>query len=135
MTLQSVQPDAAAEQTPPRGETRRLAPSQIWGNLDPRKVSALYVLLVIVMIFAIWVPDTFLRVATVQQVFNSNAVIGLAALSLAIPLAARVFDLSFAYTMSLSGVTAAHFIADKDWPVWLAVGAALCVALVVGLIN
>lgn len=135
MTLQSVEPDVAAEQGPPHREDRRATRSRVLGNLDPRKVSALYVLLAIVGIFSIWVPDTFLQVATIRQVFNSNAVIGLAALSLAIPLAARVFDLSFAYTMSLSGVTAAHFIANKDWPVWAGVGAALCVALLVGLIN
>ena len=135
MTLQSVQPEAVTAETAPRRESRGLGGSRIWGNLDPRKVSALYVLLAIILVFSIWVPDTFLRTATVRQVFNSNAVIGLAALALAIPLAARVFDLSFAYTMSLSGVTAAHFISDKDWPVWAAVGAALLVALVVGLIN
>jgi len=135
MTLQSVQADTADHGSTSRPEVDRTATSRIWGNLDPRKVSALYVLLAIVVIFSFWVPDTFLQVATIRQVLNSNAVIGLAALALAIPLAARVFDLSFAYTMSLSGVTAAHFIVDKDWPVWLAVGAALFVALVVGLIN
>ena len=135
MTLQSVQPDAALEQAPPRSDRSRATPSRMLGHLDPRKVSALYVLLAIVVIFSVWVPDTFLQAATVKQVFNSNAVIGLAALALAIPLAARVFDLSFAFTMSLSGVTAAHFVADRDWPVWAAVGAALCVALIVGVIN
>ena len=135
MTLQSVQPEAATEETVPSHASRGPRTSRILGNLDPRKVSALYVLLAIILVFSIWVPDTFLRTATVRQVFNSNAVIGLAALALAIPLAARVFDLSFAYTMSLSGVTAAHFIVDKDWPVWLAVGAALFVALIVGVIN
>lgn len=135
MTLQSVQESPAAEAGTTRQDVPREVASRVWRTLDPRKVSALYVLLVIVVIFSIWVPDTFLQVATVRQVLNSNAVIGLAALSLAIPLAARVFDLSFAFTMSLSGVTAAHFIADKDWPVWLAVGAALVVALLVGVIN
>ena len=37
--------------------------------------------------------------------------------------------------MSLSGVTAAHFIVNNNWPVFLAVGAALVVALIVGFIN
>src|SRR4051794_15810561 len=135
MALQSIEADATDEQAPVAREERPSVGSRIRRSLDPRKVSALYVLAAIMLIFALWVPDTFLRVATVRQVFNSNAVIGLAALSLTIPLASRVFDLSFAYTMSLSGVTAAHFVADKDWPVWLAVGAALVVALLVGLIN
>ncbi|HWJ10255.1 MAG TPA: ABC transporter permease, partial [Nocardioides sp.] len=59
----------------------------------------------------------------------------LAALAIIIPLSARVFDLSFAYTMSLSGVTSAYFIAEHDWPLWQAVAAGLGAALVVGFIN
>jgi len=103
--------------------------------ISPKRVSALYVLLAIIVLFSFWAPETFPRYATVQQVLNGNAVIGLAALALAFPLSARVFDLSFAYTMSLSGVTAAHFVADKHWPLAMAVGAALAVALLVGFIN
>lgn len=104
-------------------------------TLSPKRVSALYVLLVIIVLFSVWVPETFPRMATLQQVLNGNAVIGMAALALTIPLSARVFDLSFAYTMSLAGVTAAHFVADKDWPLIMAVGAALAVSLLVGFIN
>ncbi|MFH5821884.1 ABC transporter permease [Georgenia sp. AZ-5] len=89
----------------------------------------------IIVLFSILAPTTFPRIATIQQVLNSNAVIGLAALALAIPLSARVFDLSFAYTMSLAGVTVAHFYAVMDWNLWLAVGAGLGISLVVGLIN
>ena len=103
--------------------------------ISPKRVSALYVLAVIIVVFSIWAPDTFPQVATVKQVLNGNAIIGLAALALAVPLAARCFDLSFAYTMSLSGVTAAHFVASEGWSVPAAVGAALVVALIVGVIN
>jgi ribose transport system permease protein len=109
--------------------------SRLLQAFSPTRVSALYVLLAIIVLFSFWAPETFPRVATVQQVLNGNAVIGLAALALAFPLSARVFDLSFAYTMSLAGVTAAHFVADKDWPLFLAVVAALAVSLLVGLIN
>src|SRR5947208_3389799 len=43
MTLQSVQPEAATEETLPSRESRGLGRSRIWGTLDPRKVSAPYV--------------------------------------------------------------------------------------------
>jgi len=103
--------------------------------ISPKRVSALYVLAVIIVVFSIWAPDTFPQAATVKQVLNGNAIIGLAALALAVPLAARCFDLSFAYTMSLSGVTAAYFVANQGWSVPAAVVAALVVSLIVGLIN
>jgi ribose transport system permease protein len=116
-------------------EARRARGAGVLSALSPKRVSALYVLAVIIILFSFTAPETFPRWATVQQVLNGNAVIGLAALALTIPLSARVFDLSFAYTMSLSGVTAAYFVADKDWPLAAAVAAALGVSLIVGLIN
>jgi ribose transport system permease protein len=123
-------PDPAGSTQPKRGPGAALLAA-----LSPKNVSAVYVLILIVIVFSIWAPDTFPQAATAKQVLNSNAVIGLAALSLAIPLSARVFDLSFAYTMSLTGVTTAHFVAVRDWPLTGAVALALGVALLVGLIN
>jgi ribose transport system permease protein len=136
MSMQSLQ-SKTDEDVVPEGQAQRPSGkrSGLLSALSPRKVSALYVLLAIVLLFSLWVPETFPQMATVRQVLNTNAVVGLAALSIVVPLAARVFDLSFAYTMSLSGVTAAHFIANEGWPLWAAVFAALGVSLLVGLIN
>lgn len=103
--------------------------------LSPTRVSALYVLVAEIIIFSLWAPETFPKLATVKQVLDGNAVIGLAALALAVPLASRVFDLSFAYTMSLAGVTAAHFVAVNNWPLPAAILLALLISLVVGVIN
>ena len=77
------------------------------------KIGAVYVWLGIVVVFSIWVPDTFPTMATVKQVLNANAITALAALAITIPLAARVFDLSFAYTMTLTGVITAHFLVGR----------------------
>src|SRR3954471_21736275 len=79
-------------------------------------IGAIYVLLIQFVLFTVWIPQTFLTRATVYQVLNNNAIIGLAALSIIIPLAAWVFDLSFAYVMSLSGVTTAYLVANLHWP-------------------
>ena len=50
-------------------------------------------------------------------------------------LAARVFDLSVAFTMTLSGVVVAHFVAQTSIGVAPAVALALGTALAIGLIN
>ena len=71
------------------------------------KIGAIYVWLVIIVVFTIWAPDTFPTLDTAKQILNTNAITGLAALAILIPLSARVFDLSFAYVMTLSGVVVA----------------------------
>jgi ribose transport system permease protein len=98
------------------------------------RIGAVYVWLGIIVVFSLWAPDTFPNIGTLKQILNSNSVTGLAALSITIPLAARVFDLSFAYTMSLTGVAVAHFVvAGMPLPLALAIGVAIGAA--VGLVN
>jgi ribose transport system permease protein len=103
--------------------------------LGIRNIGAVYVLIVICVVFSIWAPQTFPQVATIKQVLDDNAITGLAALALIIPLSTRTFDLSFAYTMSLSGVTAAHLVVSDNMNLLLATLAGIGVALIVGIIN
>jgi ribose transport system permease protein len=117
----------AAAATPP---ARRLA-----HGLAFDRVGAVYVWLGIIVLFSLWAPETFPNVATAKQILNSNAITALAALSITIPLAARVFDLSFAGVMTLTGVAVAHLIAKDGVPVLPAIGLALAIGLGVGAIN
>jgi ribose transport system permease protein len=105
------------------------------GGLSPRNIGAVYVLIVICIVFSIWAPSTFPTVATIQQVLDTNAITGLAGLALIVPLATRTFDLSFAYVMSLSGVTAAQLIVNDNTNIWVALLAGIGVALIIGFIN
>lgn len=98
------------------------------------KVGAVYVWLAIIAVFSIWVPDTFPNLTTAKQILNANAITGLAALSVTIPLAARVFDLSFALNMTLCGVAVTHLVVDGV-PLVAAVVVGVLVGLLVGLIN
>jgi ribose transport system permease protein len=109
--------------------------SELAAGLSPRNIGAVYVLIVICIVFSIWAPQTFPQAATIKQVLDNNAITALAALALIVPLSARVFDLSFAYVMSLSGVTAAHFVAADNWNVVLALLAGIVAALIIGLVN
>ncbi len=52
-----------------------------------------------------------------------------------IPLSCATFDLSFAYTMSLSGVSAAHFVVTNHMPVGVAMILGILVGMIIGLIN
>jgi ribose transport system permease protein len=109
--------------------------ANLLSGLSPRNIGAVYVLIIICIVFSIWAPDTFPRMATVKQVLDNNAITALAALALLVPLSARVFDLSFAYVMTLSGVTAAHFVVTNNMNVLLATLAGIGAALIIGVVN
>jgi ribose transport system permease protein len=126
-------PPSAAQRSAPflRGAPVRRAAAA----LSFRNVGAVYVWLVIVVIFSVWAPDTFPTVITVKQILNGNAVAGLVALSVVPPLAARVFDLSVAYTMSLTSVLTARFLVSAGLGPGVAVTLAMTAALLVGVVN
>jgi ribose transport system permease protein len=98
------------------------------------RIGAVYVWLGIVVIFSIWVPEQFPTSDTAKQILNANAITALAALSIIIPLTTRTFDLSFAFTMTLTGVAAAHFVAVGT-PLVVALGLGLAIGLGIGLVN
>ena len=94
----------------------------------------MYVWIAIIVVFSVWVPGTFATWTTVKQILNSDSISGIAALAITIPFCARVFDLSFGYVMSLTGVTAAHFVVI-GWGVLPSVVFALVIGLAMGVIN
>lgn len=119
----------------PAGATTETS-AHIWRKrLSFGNIGAVYVLIIEVVIFGLWIPAIFLNKITAFQILNNNAIIGLAALSIIIPMSAGVFDLSFAYVMSLSGVTTAYLVAKFGWGLIPAICAALLVSLLVGVIN
>ena len=133
----SVKTDERVVTTTGQPESRRSttgAASRWVSLLAFDKVGAVYVWLAIIVVFSVWVPETFPNLTTAKQILNANAITGLAALSVTIPLAARVFDLSFALNMTLCGVAVAHFVVDGV-PLPLAVLLGVLIGLLVGLIN
>jgi ribose transport system permease protein len=122
--VQSAPAEVPVRPAPPKPASGPSLAERLRRGLAFNRIGAVYVWLTIVVVFSIWVPDTFPTMSTVKQVLNANALTALAALAITIPLAARVFDLSFAYTMTLTGVITAHL---------LSVGVALLPAILLGL--
>jgi ribose/xylose/arabinose/galactoside ABC-type transport system permease subunit len=123
----SLNGNAANGAVPSRGR-------RVLAGLSFSKIGAVYVWMAIVVVFAIWVPDTFLTTSTVKQVLNDNAATGLMALSIVIPLCTRTFDLSIGFVASLTAVTSTYMI-GHGVPVLPAVLIAIGAALLVGLVN
>ena len=123
----ATQPPANSAAAPPSGG--------LLHDLAFDRIGAVYVWLGIIVLFSLWAPETFPNLATAKQILNANAITALAAMSITIPLAARVFDLSFAGVMTLTGVAVAHLIAKDGVPVVPAIALALGVGVGIGVIN
>lgn len=111
-----------------RFETRR-SPFR-WKKLHPRNISVLYLLVIIAVGFAIWVPDTWLVWGTHRFYFNNEAIRAIVALGLIVPLSAGVFDLSIGGVISASAVTTAWAMTNQGlpWPVAVLLGIGIGVA-------
>ncbi len=135
MTVTSSSDIAAqAVEDEPAGPSRAPLGKRVLAGMAFDRIGAVYVWLALVVVFSVWVPDTFPTLDTAKQILNTNAIIGLAALSITIPLAARVFDLSFAYVMTLTGVASAHFVA-VGMPLVPAIGIGVAIGFAIGVIN
>lgn len=90
---------------------------------------------VMVAIFGYLQPDTFLTWANLSTILGSQAVLVVVTLGLLIPLTANDFDLSIAYTMTLSSMLIAVLNVNQGVGIGWAITAALGAGLVIGLIN
>jgi len=72
--------------------------------LSPRRVSVLYLLALVFLVFGITIPDLFLSSVTMQSVASSQAVAGILALAALLPFIAGEFDITVGSNMALSVV-------------------------------
>jgi ribose/xylose/arabinose/galactoside ABC-type transport system permease subunit len=94
-------------------------PTTSWRNkLSFRTIGAIYVWIGIIVFFSILEPDKFPTVATLRSVLNNEAVTGLIAISIVIPLASGVFDVSVGYIAGFAGVLSAWFLANTGLSPW-----------------
>lgn len=100
-----------------------------------RNIGAIYVWIAIIVIFSLLEPDKFPTLDTARSILNNNAVTGLITLSVVIPMAAGVFDVSVANIAGFSGVMAAWWMANTSMSPWFAIVLTMLVAMLLGIVN
>jgi ribose transport system permease protein len=95
----------------------------------------LVIWLALIVIFAAWTPGTFLTGATIKSVAGEQAITGLLALAVLIPLAAGVFDLSIAQNLGLSAVVVGALISWLHFNPVAAALTALVIGVAIGVVN
>jgi ribose transport system permease protein len=91
--------------------------------------------IVVIIIFGIIEPSTFLTMATVRNILGSNAVLVILGLGLIPPLTAGEYDLSIASILALSSVTTAVLNVNDGMPIVVAAIIGIAVGVLTGLVN
>jgi ribose transport system permease protein len=113
--------------------TRRPAP---WALLRAsfQKASALWVFAAIFILFALWVPSTFLATGTWRSLLDEQAITALVAIGLVLPLAAGAFDLAVGTEVGVGSILVAWLL-TKGMPVLPAVVLSVLAGGVIGLTS
>lgn len=124
-------PDAGKPPSPGAG-TDILA--TLRAKLSFANIGAVYVWIVVIIFFSVWKPQVFPKYLTVASILNDNAVIGIVALALIVPLAAGVFDLSVGFTLGASSIMVAWLL-GHGWSASTAILMTMLMALGIGIGN
>ena len=112
-----------------------------WGARRPR-LSALLerfglvaAWLIVVIVFGVLEPRTFLTQGNFATIFGSQAVLLVLTLGLLIPLTAGDYDVSIAGVLTLSAMIVATLNVNLGWPIGWAIVVALLVGAAIGCVN
>ena len=115
----------------------RQASTSYLGSAITRAISVwglLVLLVLLVIVFSVLKPDTFLTYFNIRSILSNKSVQALVALSVFIPMTANQFDLSAGFNIGISQVFAIGLQA-QGLPWWAAVIAVVCMGAFVGLLN
>lgn len=134
--MQAADPETAAAAgaqapTPPR----RRDLSGFARVLSFRNISAIYVFVVIFVVFAIWVPHTFLSGDTWRAMISAQAVTAMLAIGLVIALSAGAFDLSIGASLGFGEILVAWLLSKQGVPMVPAIVLTILGGALVGLLN
>jgi ribose transport system permease protein len=99
------------------------------------RLSGVYVIIAMIIVFSIWEPTTFGTLSNAKVILASEAITGIIALAAVVSLVAGVFDLSIAANMSLAISVLGQLMATAHLNAGLAVIITLTIGGLVGCIN
>ena len=102
---------------------------------DIERFALLGAWVVLIAIFALAVPDTFLTWRTFSSMFGSQAVLVVLALAILVPLTAGDFDLSAANVLVFSAMLVAVTNVQLSLPVGLSIALAIGIGALIGAVN
>jgi ribose transport system permease protein len=99
------------------------------------RFSGLYLGALFLIVFSIWVPESFPTTSTLHSVAAQQAVTGMIALAILIPLAAGAYDLSVGATANVAGILSVVLLNNEQWAVAPAIAAGIGIGVAIGCVN
>jgi ribose transport system permease protein len=112
---------------PARDRVRRVRAALAFTN-----ISAVYIFVLLFVLFALWVPDTFLTTGTWKSLLANSALTALVAIAVTIPLSAGVFNLAVGTEVGMAAILSAWFIEKQHVAVVPSVVLTLIIGCVIG---
>ncbi|HEY6762142.1 MAG TPA: ABC transporter permease [Baekduia sp.] len=103
--------------------------------LSPRNIGAIYIFIALFVLFALWVPDTFLTKAVWRTLLDQGALTAMVAMALVLPLAAGAFNLAIGAELGFGAILVAWLLAKQDVPVVPAIAGTVAVGCAIGAIS
>ncbi len=104
-------------------------------SLSPRNISAVYLFVIMFVVFSIWVPDTFLTAGVWRSMLDTQSLTALAAIAVVVPLAAGVINLAVGAEIGFASIVVAALIRHSGLPPGAAVPLTIGVGAVVGVVS
>jgi ribose transport system permease protein len=114
---------------------REAAAERIGRYLSPARLSGLYLFGLFIVVFAIWIPDTFLTGTTAKAIAGDQAITAILALGALCPLVVGAFDLSMAQNLGLSAVVGGALMSQSGADPAVAIVVVLLMGLTIGVVN
>ena len=127
--------EAAPADPPGSGYVPETGRERLLRILSFRNISALYIFVAIFVIFAFWVPDTFLKDSTWKAMIDSQAITAMVAVALVIPVTAGAFDLAIGTELGFGAIFVGWLLVNKGVGVVPAIILTLLAGAVIGLAN
>lgn len=134
MTTQSPEETATSPKGPPPTGGNQAGRGRRKINLGLDRFSGIYVWVAIIVLFAIWIPDTFITEGNFRIIAGDQAITAMLAIGLIVPLAAGVFDLSIAGVMGFS-VAMVSYQLSKGISAPIAIITTLLCGALIGAVN
>ena len=109
-------------------------PVRLRRGLAFRNAAALYLLVLMVIVFGLWIPDTFLTLGTWRSLLSNEAISCMVAVGLVVPIAAGVVDLAIGTEVGLGAILVARLLVGTV-PIPVAILLALLAGAAVGVFS
>jgi ribose transport system permease protein len=109
--------------------------ARILGRSGVERLSILYLWAVFIVLFGIWSPDVFLTMDTARSIASQQAVAGVLALAVLIPITAGSYDLSVGANANLTGIVVMGLQTQHHWAFGTSLAVGIAIGLTIGAVN